>query len=111
MNLRVNLTKRVQTDSGVRYCPAVISNNGRVKPDWVVVDGKEEKHTEGAYYLEWRDAGKSIRLSVGKDAQQANTRKLRKEAELTAVSRGVSITPQNSNSYPIRWFAASQSID
>jgi hypothetical protein len=29
--------------------------NRRVKPDTVVVNGKEEQHAEGAYYLEWRE--------------------------------------------------------
>jgi integrase/recombinase XerD len=91
MNLRVNLTKRVQTVDGPRYCPAVVSNNGRVKPDWVMVEGREEKHPEGAYYLEWRDGGRRVRLSVGKDAAQAHTQRLRKEAELNAVSKGITI--------------------
>jgi integrase len=95
MHLRVNLTKRVQTDSGLRYCPAVISSNGRVKPDWVVVDGREERHPEGAYYLEWREGGKRIRRSVGKDASQANNRQIRKQAELNAVARGVSVTREH----------------
>jgi hypothetical protein len=47
MNLRVNLTKRVRTAEGLRYCPVVESANGRIKPDWVAVDGQEEKHPEG----------------------------------------------------------------
>lgn len=97
MNLRVNLTKRVQTEEGLRYRPAVISGNGRVKPDWVVVDGREEKHTEGAYYIEWRE-GKRRRLSVGKDAAQAHARRLRKEAELNAVSKGVTVTAEADHS-------------
>jgi len=29
----VNLTKRVQTSKGLRYCPVALSPNGRVKPD------------------------------------------------------------------------------
>jgi len=49
-NREVNLTKRVQTGKGVRYCPVVLSANGRVKPDVVLVNGHEERHTEGAYY-------------------------------------------------------------
>ena len=89
--MRVNLTKRVKVGDGLRYCPAVISANGRVKPDWVVVDGTEEKHPEGAYYLEWRDGGKRVRLSVGKSAVTAQNRRLRKETELRAISQGVSI--------------------
>ena len=31
----VNLTKRVQTGKGMRYCPVVLAGNGRVKPDRV----------------------------------------------------------------------------
>jgi integrase/recombinase XerD len=68
VNKEVNVTKRVQTAKGLRYCPVVLSANGRVKPDVVLVNGKEERHPEGAYYLEWREGGKRVRLSVGKDA-------------------------------------------
>lgn len=94
MNLRVNLTKRVSIAGKDRYCPVVISGNGRVKPDWVVVDGKEDKFPGGAYYIDWTIDGKRKRASVGSDAAQALTRKLRKEAELRAESQGVTIVPQ-----------------
>ena len=60
---------------------------------------KEEKHPEGAYYLEWREGGKRVRLSVGKDAADANARRLRKEAELNAVNNGVAVIPENSNGH------------
>ena len=46
-----------------------------------------------AYYLEWRENGKRRRLSVGKDTANANTKRLRKEAELNAVNHGVSVIP------------------
>ncbi len=46
----------------------------------VVVNGKQERHPEGAYYLEWRENGKRVRLSVGKDAQDAAARRQRKES-------------------------------
>jgi Phage integrase SAM-like domain len=94
-NREVNLTKRVETPRGSRYCRVVLSANGRVKPDVVLVNGKEEKHPEGAYYLEWRDGTKRIRLSVGKDAQDAAARRLRKEAELNAINNGVAVVPEN----------------
>ena len=67
-NLEVNLTKLIQTAMGPRYCPVVLSANGRVKPDFVLVGGNSEKHIEGSYYLEWRNGSKRIRRSVGKDA-------------------------------------------
>jgi integrase len=96
----VNLTKRIQTSKGLRYCPVVLSPNGRVKPDLVLVNGKPEKHPEGAYYLEWREKGRRVRLSVGKDPQDAAARRQRKEAELHALNNGVSVVPENGNEHP-----------
>ena len=85
MNREVNLTKRVQTSKGLRYCPVVLSANGRVKPDVVLVNGKPERHTEGAYYLEWSEGSKRVRLSVGKDAADAECAK---EAQGSRTQRG-----------------------
>ncbi|MBZ5722298.1 MAG: tyrosine-type recombinase/integrase [Acidobacteriia bacterium] len=99
MNREVNVTKRVQTSKGPRYCPVVLSANGRVKPDVVLIDGNPERHPEGAYYLEWREGGKRVRLSVGKDAADASARRLRKEAELNAVNNGVSVVPEDQNGH------------
>jgi len=96
-NLACNLTKQVVTGDGRRrFCPAVESANGRVKANYVFVDGKEEHHPEGSYYIEWREDGKRRRLSVGKDHLKAHAAKLRKETELAARSRGVPLaTPEN----------------
>jgi len=93
----VNLTKRVQTANGMRYCPVAESANGRVKPDIVLVNRKEERHAEGAYYLVWREGSKRVRLSVGKDPADASARRQRKEAELNAVNNGVSVVPDGQN--------------
>jgi integrase len=68
-----------------------MSLNGRVRPDVVIVDGQEEKHPEGAYSIDWREGGKRRRLAVGKDAAQALARRNRKEAELKAVSQGITL--------------------
>lgn len=95
MNREVNLTKRVETPHGWRYCRVVLSANGRVKPDVVIVNGREERHPEGAYYLEWRQDAKRVRLSVGKDPADASARRQRKEAELNAVNNGVTVVPEN----------------
>jgi integrase/recombinase XerD len=91
----VNLTKRIKTSNGMRYCPVVLSGNGRVKPDFVIVNGQQERHPEGAYYLEWRESGRRVRLSVGKDPADATARRQRKEAELNALNNGVSVVPDN----------------
>ena len=96
-NREVNLTKRVQTPHGWRYCRVVLSAKGRVKPDVVVVNGREERHPEGAYYLEWREGSKRVRLSVGKDPADAGSRRQRKEAELNALNNGVAVAPDGQN--------------
>lgn len=87
----VNVTKRVSTDKGPRYCRVILSANGRIKPDVVLVNGREERHLEGAFYIEWREGAKRVRLSVGKDAADAGARRLRKEAELNAINNGVDV--------------------
>jgi site-specific recombinase XerD len=91
----VNLTKRVQTSKGMRYCPVILSAKGRVKPDLVIVNGRQERHPEGAYYLEWRENGRRVRLSVGKDPADASARRQRKESELNALNNGIAVVPEN----------------
>ena len=98
-NREVNLTKRVQTPHGMRYCRVVLSANGRIKPDLVMVNGKPETHKEGAYYLEWREGAKRVRLSVGKDPADASARRQRKEAELNAVNNGVAVVPEGKDDH------------
>ncbi len=63
----------------------------------MLVNGKEERHPEGAYYLEWREDAKRVRLSVGKDPADASARRQRKEAELNAVNNGVSVVHEGQN--------------
>ena len=87
--MEVNITKRIDTPQGKRYCPAVIAANGRIKPNWVLVGGKPEKREAGAYYLEWREDGQRKRLSVGRDPDTARQRQVRKLAELRALSQGL----------------------
>jgi hypothetical protein len=55
MNVRVNLIKRVNTSEGMRYCPPFSPPTDGSKPDGVFVDGKEVRHPEGAYYIDYTD--------------------------------------------------------
>jgi integrase/recombinase XerD len=87
--VEVNVTKRIETSTGSRYCPVVVNSSGRIKSDWVIVNGEQEKHAEGSYYLEWRENGKRKRLSVGKDAVVAFNSQVRKIKELEARAEGL----------------------
>ena len=91
MNREVSVTKRVRTAKGLRYCPVVFSANGRIKPDYVLVNGKPERHTEGSYYISWYSGTKLNRVSVGKDAATATARHQQKTAELNAINNGVAV--------------------
>jgi integrase/recombinase XerD len=102
VNRTVNLTKRVQTSRGLRYCPVVFAANGRVRADLVIINSQEERHPEGAYYLEWWEGVKRVRLSVGKDVADASARRLQKEAELNAVNHGVAVTQNGNGKNPAR---------
>jgi integrase/recombinase XerD len=94
VNIAVNLTKRIKVAGLDRYAPVVVSVNGRIKPNAVMVDGREEKHTAGSYYLDWTEDGKRKRQQVGKDSATAYARKLRKEAELNAISKGLTVATE-----------------
>jgi len=97
VNRQCNVTKRIETSKGPRYCPVVLSANGRIKPDVVLVGDREERHPEGAYYISWYEGKRLIRLSVGKDAATATARRLQKEAGLNALNNGVAVAPDGQN--------------
>jgi len=88
-NRRVNLTKRVMVDGGLRYCPVVESALGRVKQDVVWVNDREERHPEGSYYIDYKVDGRRVRESVGTSAQEAAARRDQKQAELAAKNNGL----------------------
>jgi len=46
-----------QNTERVTLLPVVLAANGRAKPDYVYVDSIEERHTKGAYSIEWRERG------------------------------------------------------
>ena len=90
----VNLTKRCRLPDGTtRFCPVVILGNGRIRPDYAIVDGKPEHHPEGRYYIDWTEKGKRIRKSVGTDAAQAHAKRLMQESALAATKAGVKNVP------------------
>jgi hypothetical protein len=90
--MEVNLTKRIDTPEGRRFCPVVLGAGGRVKADWVMVSGREERHPEGTYYIDWTEDGTRRRTSVGTDATVAYNSRNRKQSELEAIAQGLVVT-------------------
>jgi hypothetical protein len=67
VNRCVNLTKRIKTPDGLRFCPVAHSANGRVKESKPTIWNRgRERHPEGSYSIEWYEDGKRLRRSVGK---------------------------------------------
>jgi integrase len=89
MNKTVNLTKRVKTPNGPRYCTVARSANGRIKANFVEIAGRQEHHPEGSYYIEWWNGGKRLRRSVGKNALAAEAKRHQQEETLTARVAGL----------------------
>jgi hypothetical protein len=75
---KFSIYKYVRTGIGWRYCKSVYGKNNKLKPDAVVIGGKEEAHPEGAYYLnvdgQWVKCGNSAA-----EAEEERTRSLAKQ--------------------------------
>jgi hypothetical protein len=84
MNKVVSVTKRIKTPEGLRYYPVVRNANGRIKQDAVLVNGSEERHPEGSYYISWLEGRKLRRVAIGRDATEAYNAQLRREQELAS---------------------------
>jgi integrase/recombinase XerD len=100
MDVKVSLYKRVRVPSKkkvghsfLRCCPVVELKNHRIKAHAVIVDGCEERHPEGAYYISWYEGRTVKRLSVGNDPVEAANRRWKKQAEFTARKDGVAVVP------------------
>lgn len=95
MSAKVNLTRRVTIEGKDRYAPVVVSANGRIKPDYVFVGGKEIKVASGKFYIDWTVGGQRKRKNVGVSAAQAVTAQLRKATELKAKDQGISVVSED----------------
>ena len=95
-NREVNLTKRVLVKGQYRNCPPVYSDNGRIKQDWVLVNGQPEHHKEGNYYLRYREGQKHVRKPIGKNAADAVAQQLRQEQILRSKALGVDVVESGS---------------
>src|SRR2546428_217835 len=73
MNKRANLLKHVKGASGWRYYPVAWLQNGSVRPNYVLVNGRAEHHQEGFYSIERRDLQQSTAFLSGKKKHDPRT--------------------------------------
>lgn len=60
---RVNIIKMVKVDGKWPFAP-IVERKGKIIRDHVLINGREEHHPEGRYYLEWYEAGKRRRHPI-----------------------------------------------
>jgi integrase len=83
-NRKVTLQMYVKTAEGWRRYPAAYAKNGRVRPNYALVDGIPMHFREGHYEIKFYKGGKTQQRNVGEDAQAAEQARDR-EANLLAV--------------------------
>ena len=85
---RVKLLKQVKAGRW-KLATALFDSKGRVRRDRVRINGHDEAHPEGSYFIEWWDHGKRHREAAGADAQDAADKARVRQAELTAARHGI----------------------
>ncbi|MGC2614854.1 MAG: hypothetical protein WA354_12555, partial [Terracidiphilus sp.] len=89
---RVNIIKMVKVNGKWPFA-RIVERNGRIIRDHVWVDGRDEHHPEGRYYLEWYEDGKRRRKPVESyDLLLPAARS--KSIELNAVKAGLIALPE-----------------
>jgi integrase len=86
---RVKLLKQIKIDGNWTHAPALYDSKGRIRRDHVRVNGSDEVHAEGGYFMEFWDQGKRHREVAGPDAFTAAEKARVKQAELSAMRHGI----------------------
>jgi integrase len=93
MNRRVSVWKYVRIGKKWRYCKPAVGKNGKIKPDWVIVRGREEHHPEGNFYLHRYEGDKEIWKRIGPNAQEAVNAADFESTYLAARAKGIPVKP------------------
>ena len=86
---KVNVLKKVKIDGQWKLCPAVLEADGRLK-DRVQVNGRTQVHSEGVYYIEWREDNQRRRQSISNRTLVLEHARL-KALELEAKKAGITV--------------------
>src|ERR1700676_3879515 len=86
---KVKLLKKIKHNDNWIFAAALFDTKGRVRRDHVTVQGRDQVHPEGVYFLQWWNAGQRAHESAGPDAFVAAEKGRRKQAEMDALRSGV----------------------
>jgi integrase len=86
---QVRLFKQVKINDKWALAPVLFDSRNRVRKDHVLVNGQDENHPEGSYFMEWWDRGQRHREAVGPNAQDAAEKTRIKQVELSSAHTGL----------------------
>lgn len=97
-NIKVTLVRLCKTENGWRRYPAVIGKNGRLRPGYALVKGKEREFKEGRYQLRSYEGSRMVYQEAGEDAASAMAARTKAEhrllAQVAAQKAGVEIVKE-----------------
>jgi integrase len=102
-NTTVTLMRRCRTEDGWKFYPAAVGKNGRIRPEYVVIDGKQVHLPTGYYALRFYEGRKLRYVNVGENAAAALNAKIAKEkllnAKTAAKDAGVTLVETPGRTY------------
>jgi integrase len=87
-NRKVSIWMYVKIDGRWRYAKPAVGRNHKLKPGWCSVNGVEQHHPHGAYYIRYREVSKTVWRKCG-NAADASIARERQEAFLSARVYGL----------------------
>lgn len=87
-NRKVSIWMYVRIDGRWRYAKPVEGRNHKLKPGWCLVNGVEQHHPNGAYYIRYREVSKTVWRKC-RNAADASVARERQEAFLSARVHGL----------------------
>jgi integrase/recombinase XerD len=92
-NRRASVWKYVKVGKVWRYCRPVTGANNKIRPDWVLVNGRKEHHPEGNYYVHYLEGEKQKWEKIGNVPANAVNRAKFRETYFQAVAQGIPVKP------------------
>src|SRR5438132_827762 len=93
-NKKVTIWKSIRLGDQWRYVRPVVGPNNKIKPNWVHVNGHEELHPEGQYFIHFLRGRKQIWEKCGPLPTTAVEMAARQETLLRAVAAGITVQPE-----------------
>ena len=88
---RVNILKKIKVGGSWRFAPLKQDAQNRISWNVVFINGLDEIHKEGSFYIEWYENGRRKRESVGKRPHEVLERARRKRLVLDSERAGIEV--------------------